>query len=378
MRVLQLAKFYPPALGGMEAVTATLTRGLNRDGIATDVLCAHTSRRSVEERLPAGYHVFRAASHGVAFSTSLSFELVRQLRARIHEYDIVHVHLPNPLANLALLLASTARTRIVVHWHSDVVKQQRLLKLYEPLQTWLLRRADRIIATSSQYLESSPWLRPYSGKCVVIPIGIDDPRPNADPALVAELRARNDSRTVVFSVGRMAYYKGFSFLIRAAKELDPAVQVVIAGGGELFEPHRRMAAQLGVESRITFAGPLSDRELCSHYEACDVFCLPSIARSEAFGVVLLEAMAFGKPVIATRIEGSGVPWVNGDSSAGTNVPPEDVGALANAIQDLHRDPALRSRMGLRSRLRFEEHFRADVMVRRTADLYRELMTGTAS
>jgi glycosyltransferase involved in cell wall biosynthesis len=376
MNVLQLCKFYPPVAGGMESVVHTLTEGLNRLGLRCDVLCAHVEPRTVRERAPLGFDIVRGASHGTLLSTSIAPALIGELRRLAPGRDVIHVHLPDPLTNLALWM-TRPQARIVVHWHSDIVAQVRALKFYAPLQNWLLRRADAIVATSCAYARSSPWLVQHAAKVVVIPIGIPDPAgsaPGRAPSSRAQaLRAEFGGRDIVFSLGRMTYYKGFGVLIEAARHLPESAVVVVGGGGELLQAHRDAVEQAGLQDRIRFVGRIADEALPAYYEAASLFCLPSVARSEAFGVVLLEAMAHGKPVIATDIAGSGVPWVNLHGVTGLNAPPRDAAALAAALCAALSDRAGLERYAAAARTRYLELFTADTMVESTALLYRQLL-----
>ena len=369
MRALQLTKFYAPVRGGIESVTFELSEGLNKVGIATDVLCAHTAPTTIRETASAGYQITRAASFGKLLSTSMAPAMIRELGRAQKGYDVIHVHLPDPLSNLALLL-TRPRARIVLHWHSDIINQPRALRVYAPLQRWLLQRADVIIATSQAYADASPWLAPHREKIRVIPIGIRD-HP-FDDGMALRVRASYPSRRIVFSLGRMSYYKGFDTLIDAAAQLPPDCVVLVGGGGELLDTHRRTVAKRKLTERIVFLGPLDDSQVLAHLRAGDVFCLPSIVRAEAFGVVLLEAMAAERPIVTTDIPGSGVPWVCPDGLTGLNAPVGDSVALARALTTLLDNKSLSQRLGAAARERFMQHFTAERMVRATADLYRDI------
>lgn len=372
MKTLQLTKFYPPVRGGIESVVYELTEGLNAHGIATDVLCADRSRQTRTDTFPAGYRVRRVGSWGRLLSTSIAPAMLRHAARDARGVDIVHVHLPDPLTNLALWWRPP-KARLVVHWHSDVVAQRRALKLYAPLQEWLLRRADAVVATSTAYAGSSPWLRPRMDKVTVIPIGIRDPATAVDPKAVEAVRARHGGRRIVLALGRMTGYKGFDVLAEAARHLPEDCVVVVGGSGELLERHRANVRSLGLDARVVFAGHIADAELPAHYAAASLFCLPSTTRAEAFGVVLLEAMAMSKPVVATDIPGSGVPWVNRHGETGLNVPVGDGPALAGAIRTLLDDPALAARLGAAARRRYLDHFTADSMVDAVETLYARLL-----
>lgn len=371
MRALQLTKFYPPVRGGIESVSYELVTGLNARGIATDVLCAHTEAHTLRETGPAGENIVRAASFGRVLSTSMAPMLIRELQ-RVHSrYDVIHVQLPDPMSNLALWFTRPG-AKLVLHWQSDVVNQKRALKFYEPLQRWMLERADAVVASSEAYARASPWLAPYAAKLHAIPLGIQDPG-NAPDADVQRLRAQYPGRRLVFALGRMTYYKGFDVLIDAAAQLDADTMVLVGGGGELLETYRAEVRRLGLENRIAFLGPVTESKALALFQSCHVFCLPSIVRAEAFGVVLVEAMAASRPVVTTDIPGSGVPWVNVDGETGYNVPVRDPSALAAALRRLLADDALRKRMGKAARARYLTHFTADRMVDATAELYGRLL-----
>lgn len=375
MKTLQLTKFYPPVFGGIETATHELAEGLVSRGHPTDVLCANTDRRTVRDHF-GPVAVTRTGSYAKLLSTSMSPALITELAKVRKQYEIVHVHLPNPMANVALQLARPTG-KVVLHWHSDIINQERSVKLYEPLQSSMLRRADAIIVTSPPYAEASPWLTPYRDKVHVVPLGIHAQRLHQPANPLAEARAavrrRHGERPIAFSIGRMTTYKGFDVLIEAARSLNPDTLVIVSGGGELLATHQRQVRELGLEQRVVFTGRLSDLDVAAHMAEATVFCLPSTNRAEAFGMVLLEAMLAGLPIVATRIAGSGVPWVNIDGETGINVPVDDPGALAAALRHLIADPALARRMGDAGRRRFAAHFTADRMVDQTIEVYRRVL-----
>jgi glycosyltransferase involved in cell wall biosynthesis len=371
VRVLQLSKFYPPVYGGIESVVFELTEGMNALGLHTDVLCAHTERGTIVEQAEAGYRITRASSWGKLLSTSMSSAMLTEVGRQAPDYQVIHVHLPDPLTNLALW-CHRPQAKIVVHWHSDVVNQRMALKLYEPLQSWLLGRADAIVATSAAYASSSPWLRDVQHKVHVIPIGIRDLAP-AEPGVLQRIRAENAGRRIVFALGRMTPYKAFDSLIEVANRLPEDVLIVVGGSGELLEEHRHAVTAAGLDTRVRFVGRLSSDEIRAYYQISTLFCLPSAVRAEAFGVVLLEAMAAKLPVVSVDIDGSGVPWVNQHGVTGLNVPVRDSEALAGALIQLLGDRAMATAMASAGRARYEAMFRAHTMVDRTVALYRLLV-----
>lgn len=371
MKVLQLCKFYPPVMGGIESVAWELTEGLNRAGIPTGVLCSHQQWRGVHERAPSGYGIWRAGSLGRLLSTSIAPPVVPLLAKLVSQVDIVHLHMPDPMAAAALWLVRP-RCKVVVHWHSDVVRQRRAMRLYEPLQRWVLKRADAVIATSPPYVESSEPLRSWVHKVKVVPIGISDNRPEACSEKVMGLRRQFGGRRMVLALGRMTYYKGFAVLIDAARHLPEDCSVIIGGDGELLERYRNQVKRGGLDGKVHLPGHIQDGLLASYFQACDVFCMPSIVRAEAYGVAILEAMVMGKPVVASDIPGSGVPWVNLHGQTGLNVPVGDARELAEVLTSLLKDDNLRRRLGDNGRRRYEACFTAEAMTRGVIDLYKQL------
>jgi rhamnosyl/mannosyltransferase len=370
LRVLQVSKFYPPHHGGIEAVARDLSAGLAARGVQVAVLCAHKRPRQAQEVDAAGVPVTRAANYGMLLSTSMAPGLLRLLRQRRDAADIVHVHMPDPLAALAVWWARP-RGRVVLQWHSDVVRQRLSMALYAPLQDWLLRRADAVIASSAAYAESSVPLRPWQHKVAVIPIGTAAPQP-VTPARVQETRARYGGRRIVFVLGRLTYYKGHEVLLRAAPLLPPDVVVVVAGGGPDLAHWRARALSAGVADRVQFVGPLSATRVESHFAAAHLFCLASTVRAEAYGVVVAEAMARSLAVVATRIPGSGLNWLHEDGVTGLAVPPGDAPALAQALNTLLADDDMRQRCAADARRRWEQVLCAQTMCDTMLALYRRL------
>lgn len=371
MRVLQVSKFYPPVMGGIESVAWELTEGLRRQGVDVEVLCAHHRLLGVAEGGPGLPQIRRAGSLGQMLSTSIVPTMPVHLARMAAHADIVHLHMPDPMA-AAAFWAARPRAPLVVHWHSDVIRQRLALKVYEPLQEWLLARAAAVVATSPPYADASAPLRRWRDKVAVVPIGISDNRGLQHGEKAAAIRQRYRGRRLVFALGRMTYYKGFDVLVEAAAALPEDCAVMIGGDGEMLEHFRTMVARRGLTGKVHLLGHVLDDDLASHFEACDVFCMASTVRAEAYGVAILEAMVMGKPVVATDIPGSGVPWVNLHGQTGLNVAAGDAGALAQALNRLLGDEALRLRMGAAARQRYEQEFGAELMTRRTLDLYRRL------
>jgi len=281
--------------------------------------------------------------------------------------DIVHIHLPNPTAVLAFM-ASGHQGRLVFTYHSDIVKQRYLSYVFDPVLRASLNKAHAIIASTENYMMTSETLSRVLNRCHVIPFGIrveDFHEPNH--AEVARLRARYGER-MVLGVGRLVYYKGFEYLVRAMAKID--AHLVIVGKGPLHAHLLQIAGELGIGDRVSILDEVKD--VSAYYHAASVFALPSIARSEAFGLVQLEAMACGKPVVNTDLD-SGVKYVSLDKVTGLTVPPADATAMADAINLLLDNPQQAALYGQVGKQRVAEHFSLEVMTQRTIELYRQVM-----
>lgn len=363
MRVLQLGKFYP-IRGGVEKVMWDLTRGLSERGVDCDMLCATLDAPQTITLNDHG-RVMCVKALAKKAATMLSPAMVTTLRRICGVYDIIHVHHPDPMACLALRL-SGYKGKVVLHWHSDILSQKVLLMLYRPLQKWLIRRADVIVGTTPVYVEESPELRDVQQKVTYLPIGVDDMM--LQEAAPEAIGARFPWKKIVFSLGRLVPYKGYTYLVQAAKYLDDGYQVVIGGGGPLREQLQKEIDELDLHDRVTLLGRVADEDLASWFRACSVFCLSSIWKTEAFAIVQVEAMSCGKPVVATRIPESGVSWVNRDGYSGINVAPEDPRALSDAIRAIC-DGDDYVTFSANARARFESVFTFERMIDNCKKIY---------
>lgn len=362
LKVVHVGKFYPPHLGGMESHVELLARA-TRSEVDVEVVVSNDGPETVRE-VVGGIPITRVGTRLRLASASFGPGMARAIRAA--DADVVHFHHPNPPAVLSVL-AARPRGALVVTYHSDIVRQRVLGPLVSPLIHRFLARADAIVASSPEYAASSPVLRRHAERVRVIPFGIDAAELEAvDRAAVERLRARYGPR-IVLAAGRLVYYKGFEYLVRAMRRVD--AHLLIAGDGPLLGGLRRAAAEAGVEAKVTLLGRVPD--LRPLYHAADLFALPSVARSEAFGIVQMEAMACGLPVVNTALD-TGVPFVSPHGVTGLTVPPADAEALADALDRLLADDALRARLGAAGRERVAGELSAARMARRTLALYREV------
>ena len=289
-----------------------------------------------------------------------SFPWVLKRAVKDFRPDILHLHVPNTSA----LLVPDVPT--VIHWHADVVPSRidtRLAmayRLYKPFETRRLKRAQAIVATSQRYLDSSETLRPYRDKCHVVPLGVE-PQRLPDPPEALQQWAQQQwpaGKTRVLAIGRLTYYKGYKFLIDALSRHED-LSLCIVGTGDLALQVEEDIQRFGLYDRVKLLGYVDDDKALALRAACDCFCLSSIERTEAFGVVLIEAMRYGKPIVAADIPGSGVGYAVRDGVNGLRVPPADAEALGLALQRLRDDPALAQQLGEAGAQRFAEEFHID-------------------
>lgn len=362
-RVLQIGKFYPPHHGGIESHLELLCQRL-RGRYDIHVVVASNGRRGSEE-IRDGIPVRRLPTPFSITSAPVNPGLATAIHAA--RPDLLHLHVPHPGAVLSLL-QSRYRGPLVVTYHSDVVRQRFMGAVFQPLLDTCLARSAAVLVTSPQYLETSPALRRHRHRCRVLPLGIPVERTVAreDPRVHA-LRARYGAR-IVLSVGRFVYYKGLDVLLEAMPAID--AKLLLVGDGPERQALHAHARRLGLDEKVVFMGNVDD--VAPLFSAADVFAFPSTTRAEAFGIVQLEAMASGTPVVNTQLP-SGVPWVSPDGVTGLTVPPGDARQLAEAITRLLADAALRQRLGAAGRARVHAEFTADVMVRRVEAIYHDAL-----
>ena len=365
-KILQLGKFYPPDIGGIESVMQDICDGINARGLICDVLCSSSSYNFSYEILESRARIYRTKSFGKFASTSITPQMIFTLQKLIKAYDIIHLHLPDPMANLALFLSDIREKIIILHWHSDIIKQKYLLKLYSPLQSWLLQRAHSIIATSPKYALESAFLQPYRDKCVSIPIGIDDIAPSPLESTLPQhpAQSKKGEKKVIFALGRLAQNKGFTYLVQSAQYLPDEYEIHIGGDGALHSKLEALINEHKLSHKVKLLGRITRDKLAKHYQQCHIFVLPSI--QESYGVVLLEAMSFGKPIISTKLSPSGSDYVNAHNVSGLVVPPQNPAAIAQAISEIERDY---ERFSRDARARFLQLFTSEKMLDSIYELY---------
>lgn len=368
MRVLHFFKAYlPESMGGIEQVIYQLCQYGSSHGIEHEVLTL-SAHPEPAEIMVGNHKVHRARLNLQVASTGLSLSVFSQFRELAAKADIINFHFPWPFMDL-VYFASGISKPIVVTYHSDIVRQKTLLRLYKPLMHLFLRRADRIVVASPNYLETSDVLQGYRDKTVVIPYGLDKSSyPEPSEACLSAWEKRFGRRFFLF-VGVMRYYKGLHILLEAAKGTD--YPIVIVGVGPLEQKLRAQAAALGLEN-VHFLGRLGDEDKVALLQLCLAIVFPSHLRSEAFGISLLEGAMYGKPMISSEI-GTGTSYININNETGLVVPPSDPVAFREAMSTLWDNPEKVRDMGRKASLRYEQLFTAAQMGQQMAALYHELL-----
>lgn len=386
MRILHLGKFYPPSHGGMERYLDHLARAQAAGGDEVLVLAHGNPGEQPLERPAPGLTVRRCATAfcvGGYAPVAPGLPLSLALALRRFRPEVVHVHAPNPAMLWAALWTALPplRAPLVLHWHADVAfpagraPAAPVLACWRGVEALALRRARAVIATSRAYAMASAALAPHADRLHIVPSAIPDPGPDAAP-LAPDDRAGADALRFldalpglrVVAVGRLAHYKGFEVLLRALERFEHA-GLCLVGEGEQRRELETLAARPELAGRVQLAGALSNAALDACLRKAHVLCLPSTSRSEAFGLVLLEAMARGLPCVASDVAGSGMAEVLGQGEAGLLVPPGDTQALALALARLDADAALRETLGRAGRQRYLEHYDIVAVERATRAVY---------
>ena len=373
-KITHLGKFYFPDSGGIEAVTRTLAEGSSNAGYDVNVICFEKSKHGSNQEKVGKVNVVRTASLITIMSQPLSLDYLWKAFQHSRDSNIVHVHMPNMLAALSCIFID--RSKLVIHWHSDVVGKGALGFFLKKLENYALRRANKIIATSEIYAVSSGDLKNYLDKVSIIPLGCKDY--GGDYIDVSPSFLSNDinqflkGKKLILSVGRLVPYKGFDILIESVKYLGSDIVVIIVGSGPLQQGLQERIDSLNLSDRIKLVGRQAERELQELYKRATLFCLPSIERSEAFGLVLPEAMSFGLPIVATKIPGSGVSWVNQHGVTGLNVEIRNPKSIAMACTQIISSYQTYNCYAKGSRLRYLTEFTEETELQRTLRLYNSM------
>jgi rhamnosyl/mannosyltransferase len=376
MKIVQTNKAYYPKIGGIETTITTLSEGLaNNFGEDVNVLtCSEIIRLKTIESVINGVKVKYLPTYNFLASLPISpgyFKAITKFSG-----DILHIHEPFPLADFSMLLFPKLKknfSRVIVSWHSDIIRQKWVLSFYKKYLFKFLKIADKIIVSNPNLIKNSDFLPFFEDKIEVIPIGVNLNWVDCcqESNILSESIRESYKSPLVLFVGRLVYYKGLEFLIDAIN-LVPDVTLIIIGSGPLKNTLLNKINKLNLTSRIKIIPEVDEETLHSYYKACDLFVLPSVEKSETYGIVQIEAMACGKPVICTDL-GTGTTFLNQNEITGLVVPPRNTKLLAEAIKRLTMNIELRKRLGNQGKERAFKEFTAEKMVAKTYKIYKDLL-----
>ncbi|MGC1853826.1 MAG: glycosyltransferase [Candidatus Aquirickettsiella sp.] len=372
--ILHLGKFSNERVGGIETVVDMLLAGLSLDFNLFNLVANSTFRNKIIQQ--PGYIEYSTALVGMfartPFCPSMPYQ-IKKLYQR-YQFSIVHLHLPNPMAHLASEILPDSVKRII-SWHSDVIRQKKLLRIYQPFVNRLLKQASALIVSTPYLAEHSLQIEVARERNIIriIPYGVDFDYflINKYQEKIDQIKHQFSQRFLVFALGRHVYYKGFCYLIEAMKQLPRDIILLLGGEGALTQKLRQQVKILQLEHQVYFLGEIAKQDLPAYYHACDLFCLPSIDQSETFGIAQLEAMACAKPVVCCDVTHA-ASNVNQDAVTGFVVSPRSPIALAKAIYKLYQEPLLRRALGRSAYQYSRKNFTTQKMVAQIKNLYQEI------
>jgi rhamnosyl/mannosyltransferase len=371
LQILQVNKLYHPVVGGVEQHVQNLAEGLSSEADVEVLASAELGLGSIEKinDIP----VTRTFSLGKYFSMPVSPTLPLKLYQKMSEFDLIHLHIPFPLGVVSIVpfleFKRNRDTKVVATWHMDIVHQKMFLPFYKPILNRFFTQVDRILCTSPQMKKSSEFFSGFQEKIEVLPYSIDfdEFTKRKDKNIEIEIPEKD----LILFVGRLVPYKGTKYLVEAIKNID--AELYIAGDGELREELESQVDELELRDKINFLGMVKDREKLKYlYQHADLFVLPSVLRNEAFGIVQLEAMSYGTPVINTSID-TGVPYPSLDGQTGYTVPPRDSQMLTEKINELLKDESTYEKFSQNAKERVREKFSRQVMIDSALSIYQDVL-----
>ena len=366
IKVLQIGKYYYPYVGGIETHLYTLINELSQKVEIKALVSNIKFKTSIEK--DGSVMVYRLATLGSIFSLPLTFSLPIWLKRL--KSDILHFHLPNPLAVIAFFLVRPSG-KVIITYHNDIIRQCIFLKLFNPLLIRFLKKAEVIIVTSQNLLDSSSVLSRFKDKCKIIPHGIDLSKfiLTTEVANSADEIKQKFGSPIILFVGRLVYFKGLEYLFEALKDID--ARLLILGEGPVKNKLKKLAGRLGIYNKVVWVGQIQNEKTAAYYYASDALVLPSVLKSESFGIVQLEAFACEKPVISTDLP-TGVPYVNLHRKTGLIVAPRDSQAITQAISTLLTSKELAQQYGRQGKERLEHEFTKENMSQAVLRIYYSL------
>ncbi|GGJ89048.1 glycosyltransferase [Parabacteroides faecis] len=372
VKILHISKYYPPYRGGIEDVCYNIVNNTSNH-FEQNVICFNNNNHNEVTKIN-GIEIVRVGILKKIANQPISISFYRILKEYIKTYnpDIIHLHLPNPLISLFVLILIPKSVKLLLHWHSDIVAQKNIYRLFSPIEQYLLRRANKILVTSPLYLEDSKPLSKFHKKTVIIPNMISLEKMRLDKESeekINKLISSYDRKKIVFFLGRHVAYKGIEYLIKSEKYIKSDCIILIAGEGPITPQLKKITNS----NRIKFIGRITDEDIKIYMNAASVFAFPSITKNEAFGVVLAEAMYSKAVPVTFTIKGSGVNWVNINNITGIEVENRNEKEFGKAIDLLLKNDKLRSKLANNAYKRVQDNFTMETIKNKIEFIYSTLL-----
>ena len=360
-RIIHLGKYYPPEFGGIEKVTSLIVDNDNQNNHV--VICFSNSKQIENDN-----NIFRIPVKLNLFSQPISFQYIVKSLREIKNNDIVHIHLPNIFALIVALFINDKP--IILHWHSDIINNKFLYTFIKPLEKMILKKASSIIISSYNYLNNSNSLSLFKSKTKVVPYGIEEPDKDVDNNLLIEDCYPIFENQYILSVGRLVKYKGYENLIMAMINVD--AKLIIIGNGPEYKRLQDVILKYNLGNKIFILTDINNTKKKIFYKNASIFCLPSINKSESYGMSIVEAMSYGLPLVTTNLIDSGISWLNKHDATGICVNPNNTNELSNAIKKILQSPDLCKKFSNNSRKRYEDKLTLKIFINKISKIYDEL------
>ncbi len=369
MKILHLTKYFPPIYGGIENQAKYICDYLYEKKIKTNVL-AFGKKNTIKTK---NYKIFEVKPFFTILSQPFSIKYFFLAKKIFNQNDIIHFHYPN-IMGLLVCFFFLKKKKLIIHWHSDIVNQKYINLLFYLIEKNLIKRASKIVFTSKIYSKRFKYYKQCKKKITVINCGSHDLSKEFDrrkelKKKFLKIKKKYEKFNIIYSIGRLVKYKGYKYLIKSSKNLDKNTKIIIAGDGKEYGDLQKLIKRQNLSSKVSLIKKISYTDHLIYLKLCKVFCLPSISKNEAFGVALIEAMSFSKPLVSTKIDGSGINFVNLNNLTGYVVPIKNSIKLGKRLFELVNSKSINKNFSKNSKIRFQKLFTSIMMVRKFYKIY---------